>query len=301
MAGGSPYITDAIWWLWEWCATNIPGARLGGIYANKSGYHNTVNSNKKSWPGNYSITLGADLTQPDNMARGFDLTLGPSEMMRLTGYLQRAALHPEDNRLNAMREFYGTLDTYTVYGLINTGPGTAWSFSSSDSSHLWHIHFSFFTEYCDDQSMMEAIASVLIGQTWDEWSRGGGSSDMLTAIQTTDTSGDTIIMLPWVHGWFRITKEKIAESPWNLQNAIDALAFAGVGINTTQWPGPYDFDNADIQMFWGQEIVFGGAGSVGPAGPKGDPGPKGDKGDPGEDGLGVGDEVTITGTVVPNG
>lgn len=256
------YITDAIWWLWEWCAANIPGARLGGIYANKSGYHNTVNSNKKSWPGDYSIQLSADLTSPDNKARGFDLTLSAAEMVKLTGYLQRAALHPEDNRLNGMREFYGTLDTYTVYGLINSGPGTAWIFSSSDSSHLWHIHFSFFTEYCTNQAAMVAIASVLSGQTWESWIQGG-NTDMLTALQTTDTDGNTVIMLPWMHGWFRIPKEKISENPWYLQNAIDALTFAGVGVNATQWPGPYDFDSADIQMFWGHEIVYGGNGGGG--------------------------------------
>lgn len=306
MAGGSDYITDAVWWLWTWCEANIAGARLAGIYANKSGYHNTVNSNKKSYPGNYSIRLSADLTEPANVARGFDLTLGPDEMIRLTGYLQRAALHPDDDRLNAMREFYGTLDGWSVYGLINSGPGTAWAFGSSDSSHLWHIHFSFFTSTVDVLAAMQAIASVLAGVTWEQWRAGevpgtgeGEESDVLTAIQTKDVNGDTIILLPWMHGYVRIP---VAAVPGGaLQNAIDALTLAGVRYDNTSWVGPYDFSRPDIGYSWGYEIKGFSAGSAGPAGPpgaKGDPGAPGEKGEPGQDGIGVGSPVTITGTVV---
>jgi hypothetical protein len=169
MAGGSPFITDAVWWLWNAAQSFIPGVRLGGIYANKSGYHNTVDANQQSWPGNYSIVLPLDLRKPHDKARALDLTMDATQMKLRTGYLQRAALHPVDNRLDGIREFYGTLDSSTVYGLINDGLGTAWRRSTSDASHIWHVHLSFFTDYVNNQPAMEAFASVLSGQTWEEW------------------------------------------------------------------------------------------------------------------------------------
>ena len=179
------YITDSEWHLWEMSTTFIPGVRLGGIYANKSGYHNTVNANKVSWPGNYSIRLPLDLTEPSGKARALDLTMSDAEMTKRTGYLKAAALHPDDDRLGCMREFYGTLNGTTVYGLTHDSENAAWRSSTSDTSHLWHIHLSFFTKYCDDWDAapgvygLAGVASVLSGQTWESWvADGGGDFDM---------------------------------------------------------------------------------------------------------------------------
>lgn len=169
MAGGSPFISDPLWWLWQKCETFIPAVRLGGIYANKSGYHNTVSANQVTWPGDYSIRLSYDLKQPHDKARAIDLTMDDANMRLRTGYLQRSALDPRDNRLNHMREFYGTLDNRTVYGLIKDSPAGAWRAATSDTTHLWHVHGSIFTEFVNDMLAMEAQASVLSGQSWDDW------------------------------------------------------------------------------------------------------------------------------------
>lgn len=168
-------ITDAEWRLWEECLLIIPGVRLGGIYANKSGYHNTVNANKTNWPSNYSILLPSDLSGDFTKARGEDLTMSTAEMTKRTGYLKNAALHPDDDRLDCVREFYGTLNGTTVYGLSHGGPGQVWRQVTSDPSHLWHIHLSFFTLYCDDWDArpgvpgLEGVLSVLSGETWEAW------------------------------------------------------------------------------------------------------------------------------------
>lgn len=189
------YITDAMWTLWLTVEGIIPGVRLGGIYANKSGYHNTVNSNKKSWPGNYSIQLYLDLTEPDNKARAIDLTMDNEQMVQRTGYLQKSALDPQDTRLACVREFYGTLNTTSVYGLIKDNEGGPWRFASSDSSHLWHIHISTFTTFVALWSQLSAIASVLSGQSYADWINGGSGPieeeeyDMLMVAAVNEPDG----------------------------------------------------------------------------------------------------------------
>jgi len=168
------YITDEMWNLWLTVEGIIPGVRLGGIYAYKSGYHNTVNSNKKSWPNDYSIRLALDLTQPDNKARAIDLTMDNRQMVLRTSLLQQSALDPVDSRLRCVREFYGTLNTTSVYGLIKDNEEGPWRFASSDASHLWHIHISIFTTYVDVSAVLAGIVSVLSGQTYADWINSGG-------------------------------------------------------------------------------------------------------------------------------
>lgn len=165
------HITDAMWQLWLACAVAIPGVQLGGIYAVKSGYHNTVNSNKKTWPGDYSIRLSLDLTQPDDKARAIDLTMDDAQMALRTGYLRASALDSADDRMGPVREFYGTLDGSRVYGLIKDDEDGPWRGATSDDTHLWHIHISIFTTYCDVWPALAGVADVLAG---------GNGENMLT-------------------------------------------------------------------------------------------------------------------------
>jgi hypothetical protein len=199
------HITDAMWWLWEECTTFIPGVRLGGIYANKSGYHNSVNSNKKGWPGDYSIRLPLDLTMPDNKARAIDLTMDDNQMVLRTGYLIASAQHPEDNRLYGVREFYGTVDLNNVTGLSQTGTGD-WVWVTSDDSHLWHDHISEFTEYADDMDAQKAIASVLSGQSWEDWNSSTEEGEDMAFIARDETGQMIAINNDWT-GFFRVPKD----------------------------------------------------------------------------------------------
>lgn len=161
-------ITDAMWRLWT--ERPDPTWRLGGIYADKRCYHNTVNANLAKWPNSYCIRVPLDLVNFNrDKARGIDWTMSSDKMKLYTGRLQAAALHPEDNRLNAMREFYGTLDGTTVYGLMQDQPGGPWRFAQSDKSHLWHIHGGIFTAFVNDWNKLRPINSVLSGQTWSAW------------------------------------------------------------------------------------------------------------------------------------
>lgn len=189
-------ITDAMWRFWETCLGFIPGLRLGGIYANKSGYHNTVKANQSSWPGEYSTRLSLDTQYPPkDKARGIDLTMSTAEMTKRTGYLKRAAEHPDDDRLNCIREFIGTLDGHRVYCKIkDDDTGATWRDDwTRDSSHLWHEHISVLTKYAAQwaagrsQPGLEAVASVLSGETWEAWlARKGGGDDTVWYAQMKD-------------------------------------------------------------------------------------------------------------------
>lgn len=162
-------ITNEMWNLWEEAERIIPGVKLSGIYADKKAYHNTVNNNKRLWPGNYSIKLSLDLKGPFDKARAIDLTMSDSEMVKWTKRMKASAEDPADNRLAAVREFYGTLDNKTVFGLIKNDENGSWRRSSSDLSHLWHGHMSLFTFFVNNWAMLAPILSVWSGETYEEW------------------------------------------------------------------------------------------------------------------------------------
>lgn len=188
----SSRITDPMWRLWIEVKPEIPGVRLGGIYANKSGYHNTRKNNQSRWPGNYSIRLSLDISKgPSDKARAIDYTMSDAEMRKRTGYLRRSALDPRDDRLAAVREFYGTLDSKSVYGLIKSDEDGPWNSSSADSTHLWHIHISVFTAFVNIWSALESIVSVLAGDTYDQWLTRKGGSDKMVGLSVGD-SGEAV-------------------------------------------------------------------------------------------------------------
>lgn len=167
-------ITPQMWRLWTETQAAIPGAKLGGIYAGKPGYHSSRQENQSKWPGNYSIRLALDKQGPSDKAAAIDLTLSDAEMRRRTRYLADAAKR-NDPRLAAVREFYGTLDSRTVYGRIKDSRTGPWRASAADRSHLWHIHISIFRAYTNNWGELAPIVSVLSGQTLKQWQKEEGN------------------------------------------------------------------------------------------------------------------------------
>jgi len=161
-------ITDPMWKLW----TDRPmrSAKLSGIYANKKGYHNTVIANEGHWPTNYSIRFPLDLVKINrDKARALDQTMTTAEMIRWTSLMRESAMNPADNRLAAVREFYGTLDGKTVFGLIKDDADGPWRHATADLTHLWHGHIGIFTVYVNNWKMLSPILSVEAGESLTEW------------------------------------------------------------------------------------------------------------------------------------
>lgn len=166
-------ITDEMWRLKEEIIDSVPHAVFSGIYAVKKGYHESVNYNLENYPKNYSVEVPLDLVKYNrDKSRAIDISF-PEDMMQLVTHRMRlSALNKADNRLAAVREFYGTLDGERVYGLIKDDENGPWEGSSADKSHLSHLHISLFTAFVSNWKMLAPIISVLSGQTFIEWKAG---------------------------------------------------------------------------------------------------------------------------------
>src|SRR5690606_1535249 len=76
------YSPKAIWAMYDYIKKYESSMKIGGVYANKSGYHNSRNGNKRSWPGDYSIICPADRDGDPNAAAAIDITLSSKKAMR---------------------------------------------------------------------------------------------------------------------------------------------------------------------------------------------------------------------------
>ncbi len=194
-------VTGAIWNLWTGFLAYHPTAKLGGVYAVKSGYHNYRDALQST---DYSVQLLADKRGPGNKASALDITLSDSAMRTHTKRLDVAA-RGRDPRLYTpagpvLREFIGTLDSKTVYcyvltggvalgvrnaqgQLVNSGPDPG-----RDKSHLWHIHLSIIRQFCDNFIALDGVLSVLRGETLAAWRRR--TEDDMSAADVQAIRGD---------------------------------------------------------------------------------------------------------------
>jgi hypothetical protein len=165
---------------WEEFSRIEPTAELGGIDANKPGYH----ERRVDLPADdYSVgQVAADRRGRGTVASAIDLTMYPAggaAMRKYTGRLKAAAL-ARDPRLwlrggPTLREFIGTDDGERVFCYVFTGgvplgvgadSGPDWG---RDESHLWHVHLSIIRQYAEDWPALDAVLSVLRGESLAEW------------------------------------------------------------------------------------------------------------------------------------
>lgn len=199
----SPRTTDELYEFWAGFKAFEGGARLGGTYTLKPGFHASVNDNLARWPSNYSVRDEINRRDPKTVARAIDLTLSTTLMKRYTSRLRAAAL-ANDPRMAPVREFYGTVNGSSVYGLAHTTPDGAWRSSSADNTHLWHIHLSFFTPFVDDRAALAGVLSVLKGESLADYLGG------TTMEQNLPKHGDTGT---WVGFFQRLVLDRGATLP----------------------------------------------------------------------------------------
>lgn len=175
-------ITDAEWWLWLRLRELEPKTQLGGILANKPGFHARGQYHKDRGRDHgqgdrstdYSIrdavnrkgkwlthSSALDWTFPDAQAGRF------GTIDKYTSRLLKSAMDAKDPRLDMILfEFYGQADSdRDVEGYNEFREEHA----TSDDSHLWHIHLSFLRSECDDMWGMWALLTVLLGWSVDQW------------------------------------------------------------------------------------------------------------------------------------
>lgn len=267
-------ITGPMWRLWT--DRPVKSWRLGGIYANKPGYHNTRAANQAQWPGNYSIRLALDLQGPGDKAAAIDYTMSDAEMRKRTGYLRDAA-NARDPRLAAVREFYGTLDSRTVFGRIKDSRTGPWRASTSDNSHLWHIHISLFRSYVDVWEELAPVLSVLAGESQQE-------GETMLGLREGDT-GDRVKVLQ-----YKLYRAGYPPVKGDLDRSVDgvygpATSAAVLACRKAQGSSATHGRVVDywavVQIDSALAEARAGSGRQGPPGP---PGPRGEQGPPGPPG-----------------
>ena len=156
----------------NWALNKIfTSVELGGICANKPGYHNTRNKVLANFGPDYSTELPIDKLGPGNVCAAVDLTFRSTyEITLATKRLRDAALDPKDDRTKYIREFIGTTNGTKVDCWIHDDEFLAFRYDGSrDSTHLWHIHISYFRKWAAEAVAGEAIASVINGETYKQW------------------------------------------------------------------------------------------------------------------------------------
>ncbi|BCJ55212.1 hypothetical protein Asp14428_66870 [Actinoplanes sp. NBRC 14428] len=161
--------------LWPAMEKLEPGSLLGGILADKPGYHNTrdrLRQQGRRW--DYSIRWPRDRRGPGDEAAAIDWTFPDAQaghfgtIARYSKRLRDAG-RVEDPRTYAMREFYGNTDRdREVEGWDFVRDKVA---HSSDDTHLWHIHISVRRAYVNDRKAIDAIVSILSGESLTDWQR----------------------------------------------------------------------------------------------------------------------------------
>lgn len=185
-----------------------PTAKFSGIVgdsAHNYGYHRSLS---EVGPGDYSAKLSLDTKGVNrSYASALDIGLSAAEMKRVTARLRDAALDPGDTAMEYVREFYGTLDGRTVYGLIHDGRTTGWRGSTSDSSHLWHVHISFFRSFANDPDAMEAVRRVFTGEETELTAKSVWNTDNTLSTAAMEYPADYVKQNP---GWMASTGLQIA-------------------------------------------------------------------------------------------
>lgn len=164
-------VTAASWWFVQRVLALHGDLELAGIYADKSGFHNTYDANMSKWPGNYSTQGIRNQRGPHDKARAYDITSRSAQggnyavISMFSGRLYQAGV-ASDPRIKGWFEFFGQIDNDPQVEGRNF---QADHDSTSDSSHLWHFHLSELTEMVADMVNKLAMLSVLTGESLGAW------------------------------------------------------------------------------------------------------------------------------------
>ena len=171
-AAAGEFAPSALSKIYGWVDPHFSTMRRSGIVGDArhlAGYHRSrqrlLNAGKTA---DYSIQAPADKRGERWACCGIDISFGPREMIIATRRLMNACKPDGDGsydpRIEPVREFFGTLDGRKVTGW-NRYPSSnrRVGYTTSDSSHLWHVHISAFRDYADDEDKMRGVADVLNG------------------------------------------------------------------------------------------------------------------------------------------
>lgn len=206
----NPRHTDAFWWfilrLEELSERDNAQMVFAGGYTNKPGFHNTRENLRAMGLDDGALDLDTDYSMrdpinrlgPEDKAAGIDWTSNRAhsgnyvDMKRYTNRVINSGRDPDDPRVQMILfEILGNTD--------NDGTAEGWDFLHDhirhpDSTHAWHMHFSFLRKFVGDFWAYWALLTVLMGWSVQRW-RDSLEVDMdLTAQNLAD-----IAKAVWTH------------------------------------------------------------------------------------------------------
>jgi len=217
MAGA--YSPNAIQQLFDTVKQRMPSAALGGIYANKPGYHNARNQLSS---GDYSVQKPPDKEGDGWAAAALDITPNAADQKTMS---QRLLNAKNDSRMAPIREFFGSTNGTSVCGWDYYGGYAV----TSDSSHLWHVHISVLRKYTNDVAALQKVADVITGVSSGGGDSGGGGS----------TGGDEMKFNSRVRSkeqnvtgdWKTLSTNDDNNPGWDLTGPVQYQAQANVSIS----------------------------------------------------------------------
>lgn len=188
----SEYAPSSLKWLGQQVVKHVPSARMSGIVGDRAhtyGYHRARSQLASS---DYSVRLAKDKQGDANAASAIDISLSASMMRTVTKRFMKVAKDKSDPRRAYFREFFGTLNGKTVTGW-DTSSNSA---TTSDSSHLWHVHVSVYRKYATSRTAAEALLSIFTGQDH------GGDDDMPKMVSLAAKRNTTLRPRDWTTTYF---------------------------------------------------------------------------------------------------
>ncbi|WP_051110402.1 peptidoglycan-binding domain-containing protein [Longispora albida] len=224
----------------------IASAEFSGIvgdraHARTGGYH----ISREDQPGwNYSVQLPEDKRGASNWASAVDMSMNAADMRLVTSRLLASAKDPHDPRLDPVREFFGTLDGRTVTGwdCYHGRP------SSSDTSHLWHVHVSFLRQHADNAAALAAVLDVILGKP-------------ATGAPPTPTPQPQPSYPAWPGRHLSYTPGRATMNGQDVRTWQQRMSARGWSIGVDGWYGP---QSASVCRAFQSEKSLGVDGIVGP-------------------------------------
>lgn len=178
---------------------NVPNTNFGdrGNEYHSSGYHRSrrwvlLSPDSRYGTRDYSVQNSLDHSGDENWISAFDFTpavwgtaRNRATMVEITNRVLDAARR-NDSRLSSLREFAGTIDGRTVITFSCQGGGPRTPF---DSTHLDHVHGSFWRGRADDNH--QGILDVMLGTTSEDDDMGASFGPI-----TIERDGTTSLCIP---------------------------------------------------------------------------------------------------------
>lgn len=189
---------------WErlYASAAISGIIGDAAHAARGGYHISIQDQPST---NYSVIRGDDKAPPGNwprnMASAVDMTLSLTDMKkchaRLRAAWQNRSNDPRMKYINAWNGWDGN-GSPGRYDVVTGNVGTA------SDDHKWHVHLEIRRRYVNDRAAMDAVLSILRGETVaqftgddmptpEEYAKAVWDYSLRNPYNNTDQSAGTIL------------------------------------------------------------------------------------------------------------